>query len=558
MAKKSPFFLLYFCPICSDAKHTAASDVITCTSSTAIAASGSSVFSFTVNVDTDASGTQDNLAQVGGGGDPTNPNAPDNTTAGQCTGTDTPNEGCAVDSDTVAGINITKTISNITFEAPQYIRIFYSLLVENTGSTTLSNVQVTDDLATTFALADSFTVETLSSVTLTTNVNFDGDTDSGLNPGHINMLDGTDSLATGASGTILLEVRVDTGGNSDVYTNEATATGSPPTGPDVQDTDSIAGPSFIDPAVSKSANPFQASVGETVTFTIDVFNNGTVAASNVVVTDVLPDIFDYVTATSIDTATSLPRGTISLISPRTVQVDIGNLDITDVIRITIVTEVNALGQPPIVNEAVVTADPPPNGVFPDPIQNNTSAVNIETVTSSDISEVSELPGTGFAPDVITVLPQQSAEQAYSDLGDLWIEIPSLDVKMPIAGVPLVDESWNVDWLWNQVGWLHGTAYPTLEGNSLLTGHVYLPNGLPGPFVDLSKLRWGSQIIVHAFGDSYIYQVRTNRVLSPDDMSVLQHEDQSWLTLLTCKGYDEASGDYSYRIAVRAVLMKVNP
>ncbi len=47
----------------SDWSCTAASDVITCTSSTAIAASGSSVFSFTVNVDADATGTQLNQAR---------------------------------------------------------------------------------------------------------------------------------------------------------------------------------------------------------------------------------------------------------------------------------------------------------------------------------------------------------------------------------------------------------------------------------------------------------------------------------------------------------------
>ena len=55
---------------------TASSNVITCTSSTAIAASGTSVFGFQVNVDATASGTLINKGQVGGGGDPTNPNAP--------------------------------------------------------------------------------------------------------------------------------------------------------------------------------------------------------------------------------------------------------------------------------------------------------------------------------------------------------------------------------------------------------------------------------------------------------------------------------------------------
>ena len=91
---------------------------------------------------------------------------------------------------------------------------------------------------------------------------------------------------------------------------------------------------------------------------------------------------------------------------------------------------------------------------------------------------------------------------------------------------------------------------------MVTGHAYLSNGLPGPFVDLAKLRWGNQVIVHMYGEKYIYEVRTNHIVMPNDTSVLKHEDRAWLTLLTCKGYDEATGLYKYRIATRAVLMRV--
>ena len=111
-------------------------------------------------------------------------------------------------------------------------------------------------------------------------------------------------------------------------------------------------------------------------------------------------------------------------------------------------------------------------------------------------------------------------------------------------------------MWEQAGWLQGTAFPTWQGNSVVTGHVYLPNGKPGPFVDLSKLRFGEQVIVHAFGQRYIYEVRTNHIVMPDDLSVLRHEEKAWLTLLTCKGYEESNNTYKYRIETRAVLIKV--
>jgi len=39
-------------------------------------------------------------------------------------------------------------------------------------------------------------------------------------------------------------------------------------------------------------------------------------------------------------------------------------------------------------------------------------------------------------------------------------------------------------------------------------------------------------------------------------AVIKHEDLPWVTLITCRGYDEASNSYRYRVAVRAVLVNV--
>lgn len=80
---------------------SAASNTITCTSSSTITAlSGSSAFSFTANVDLDASGSLTNKALVGGGGGPLE--VPSSSTAGTCTADNLPSTGCAVDVDTVA------------------------------------------------------------------------------------------------------------------------------------------------------------------------------------------------------------------------------------------------------------------------------------------------------------------------------------------------------------------------------------------------------------------------------------------------------------------------
>jgi LPXTG-site transpeptidase (sortase) family protein len=190
--------------------------------------------------------------------------------------------------------------------------------------------------------------------------------------------------------------------------------------------------------------------------------------------------------------------------------------------------------------------------FYDPL----SDVNVYGVAASALVSIPRLPDTGFAPGVITSIPEQPAEKAYQALGDFWLEIPKLGVKLPIVGIPAQGEEWDLTWLSNQAGWLEGTAYPTHAGNSAITAHVYLPNGQPGPFLNLSSLRYGDQIIVHLGGQRYIFEVRQAQQVSPYSLSPLRHEKLPWLTLITCREYDAKTNTYKQRVVIRAVLMKV--
>jgi LPXTG-site transpeptidase (sortase) family protein len=92
---------------------------------------------------------------------------------------------------------------------------------------------------------------------------------------------------------------------------------------------------------------------------------------------------------------------------------------------------------------------------------------------------------------------------------------------------------------------------------VISAHVYDANGLAGPFVHLSQLQWGDEVIVHAFGQEYIYEVRDVRVVSPQAVSsTITHEQLPWLTLITCQGYDETSNSYRYRVVVKAVQVQI--
>jgi LPXTG-site transpeptidase (sortase) family protein len=165
-----------------------------------------------------------------------------------------------------------------------------------------------------------------------------------------------------------------------------------------------------------------------------------------------------------------------------------------------------------------------------------------------------LPTTGFAPETQTSLPVQPERVRYTKSGELELEIPKLNIRIPILSVPKSEEGWNTTWLSNQAGYLEGTAFPTWAGNSVLAGHVVLATGLPGPFAGLSTLGWGDRIIVHAWGQKYIFEVRSIASVTPDNMSALKHEENSWLTLITCQNFDPVDNQYHNRLVVRSVLL----
>jgi LPXTG-site transpeptidase (sortase) family protein len=140
--------------------------------------------------------------------------------------------------------------------------------------------------------------------------------------------------------------------------------------------------------------------------------------------------------------------------------------------------------------------------------------------------------------------------------ELILEIPSLDLSLPIVGVPLVNAQWDVTWLGESAGYLYGTSFPTWIGNSVLTAHVWNADNSAGPFYTLRTLGYGDQFYIHAFGSTYVYQVRSNRRVTESNLDVMKDSEYSLVTLLTCEQFNETTGEYAYRRAVEAVLVDV--
>lgn len=202
--------------------------------------------------------------------------------------------------------------------------------------------------------------------------------------------------------------------------------------------------------------------------------------------------------------------------------------------------------------SVVAAPSPDSGAAS---QSNSGAGGANSTKAK--AAAASLPATGFAPGRVFSLPPQPAAAAYRAT-TLNLAIPKLGLNLPIVGVPETASGWDVTWLGKNVGYLQGTAFPTWNGNSVLTGHVTDANGQPGPFADLGSLAWGSQVILHAWGQTYTYEVRSvNLWTDPNSTSALtRHEELPWLTLITCHGYDEKTQTYRWRTVVRAVLVSV--
>ena len=173
-----------------------------------------------------------------------------------------------------------------------------------------------------------------------------------------------------------------------------------------------------------------------------------------------------------------------------------------------------------------------------------------------VATATDLPATGFPRGSVSALPKQPAAKAYTETA-MMLSIPKLGVNTPIIGVPQSDNGWNVTWLGNSAGYLAGTAFPTWAGNTVITGHVWDSFNQPGVFADLKTLKYGDLVQIHAWDQTYTYEVRESKLVTPKNINaVLQSEKYDWVTLVTCEFYNPFSGDYLLRRSVRAVLISV--
>jgi LPXTG-site transpeptidase (sortase) family protein len=339
--------------------------------------------------------------------------------------------------------------------------------------------------------------------------------------------------------------------------------------------------------IDKNAAPTSVTLNDVITFTLDIAHTALSSADafDVVVTDQIPAGLELVTGSvNVTGSAALSTSTYDT-STRILRLVWADFGLKENARVTF--QASYIGPSPVVNFANVewtSLEIDPGGSPPAPQQRSpyhpssterwydpedgaginpygvNDSVSITSPAGPDDDKVLPgiLPATGFEPGLVTLLAPKPKDFSYTNT-DIILEIPKLKQNLPIVGVPYDQnkKEWNLSWLNNKAGWLERTAFPTHAGNSVLTAHITLSDGLPGPFTELDTLSYGDQIIVHLAGQNYIFEVRSSKQVDPNAVtSTIRHEEYPWLTLLTCKSYNEKTRDYTYRTAVRAVLVKV--
>ena len=124
-----------------------------------------------------------------------------------------------------------------------------------------------------------------------------------------------------------------------------------------------------------------------------------------------------------------------------------------------------------------------------------------------------------------------------------LQIPSIQFTALVVEIPLLNRSWDVSDLTDDVGHLGTTAWPDESGNVVLAGHDY------DAFERLEEVRVGAEIVLHYEGARWVYLVDTIEQVSPRSILWAYPTQEDVITLITCAGANS-----EYRLIVRGSLL----
>ncbi|MFC6258171.1 sortase domain-bontaining protein, partial [Kocuria oceani] len=107
-------------------------------------------------------------------------------------------------------------------------------------------------------------------------------------------------------------------------------------------------------------------------------------------------------------------------------------------------------------------------------------------------------------------------------------------------------------------WYTGSPAPGEVGPAVLLGHVNATGGGPGVFADLRQLAPGDRIeVAREDGSTAVFAVDRGEQYGKDDFPTLEvygNTADAELRLITCDGYDPATGEFDDNYVVYASLV----
>lgn len=142
-----------------------------------------------------------------------------------------------------------------------------------------------------------------------------------------------------------------------------------------------------------------------------------------------------------------------------------------------------------------------------------------------------------------------------------LSIPSIGVRTDLIHLGLEDNgSLKVpqdDGNGAPASWYDGSPTPGERGPSVLLGHVNSPSGRGGVFADLRKLTPGAEINVsRTDGSTAVFTVDRGALYPKDGFPTLEvygNTKSAELRLITCDGYDPATGEFDDNYVIYATL-----
>ncbi len=165
---------------------------------------------------------------------------------------------------------------------------------------------------------------------------------------------------------------------------------------------------------------------------------------------------------------------------------------------------------------------------------------LPTAPGATYQEMHVVPVLAGKPPVAAALPARR----------IIIPTIALDSKVIQLGTKL-DKYGQIAWETAPfaVGQHKGLAGPGQNGNMVLSGHISSPNE-GAIFTHLGDVKVGEGVVIATDERQYLYRVTDTKVVTPDDVSVLDQTPDPTVTLITCW----PDKIYSHRLVVTARLV----